>query len=541
MNKRLKIVTILSIFILLIIGLASCNNNVVDDTPAPAEYDISSQEDLLAMYDMVGDKYNKTKFNLKANIDLEGVTFKPIGYSYEHAFTGTFDGGGFTISNIKINDTEEKSGAGLFGYIKDASINNLNIANINIDYTATKKLSYTGGLFGYGYGHNFVEDINVEGNISVKNTWEFHTSTTSGLDNEKCDQNIYVGGILGYNMGALDLERASSKVEISILPSLSEMEDNEIPFNYAFVGGAIGYIEGMDGKIDSTIKNITVKADTIATAATHTNVAGLAGYLGNTSLSGALVEVDNIVMKGESGGSRANGAGGLASTFSSNIEKMVVKNMLIDALVCGPTDVLNLGGLIGFADKTKLRYSQAENISMLSGKVAYSGGIVGVLSYLRTMNDSKDADAGLVAQGYSIVEYCSATGGLYAHKDNLDNLVNIAQPNEDADSSYYGAAAMVGKIWGDSKIDNCYADFLSMYGVVAEIKGEEAVDEDGNPVTEKRSDPVIGATNYFAAGCNLAENAEYSKNIAKDKQEMYSSNAKEPSEIADLIASLIEE
>ena len=44
-------------------------------------------------------------YALGSNVDLNGVTWTPIGLTYTNPFAGKFDGLGHTISNLTINDT----------------------------------------------------------------------------------------------------------------------------------------------------------------------------------------------------------------------------------------------------------------------------------------------------------------------------------------------------------------------------------------------------------------------------------------------------
>lgn len=62
-------------------------------------------------------KYNSAHYILTADINLGGTdnTWTPIGSNKDHAFTGTFDGNGHTISELYINSNSEY--AGLFGCV----------------------------------------------------------------------------------------------------------------------------------------------------------------------------------------------------------------------------------------------------------------------------------------------------------------------------------------------------------------------------------------------------------------------------------------
>ena len=79
------------------------------------------------------------KVMLFADIDLDdlgvdgsGSNWSAIGTNQEtDKFQGTIDGNGFTISNLKINKTEE-SAQGLFGYTSGATIKNIVLENAKV-------------------------------------------------------------------------------------------------------------------------------------------------------------------------------------------------------------------------------------------------------------------------------------------------------------------------------------------------------------------------------------------------------------------------
>jgi len=93
----------------------------------------------------------------------------PIGSSSNH-FTGTFDGGGHTISNLTINSPAENY-QGLFGY-SEGTITNIAVIGCNISGN-----QYTGGLAGYSSG-------------TITNSYATGTVTGSGF---------YTGGLVGMN------------------------------------------------------------------------------------------------------------------------------------------------------------------------------------------------------------------------------------------------------------------------------------------------------------------------------------------------------
>ena len=125
-----------------------------------------------------------------------GKGWSPIGTSSTQ-FKGVFDGNGYTIKNLYINET--KAYVGLFGYASGATIKNLTLDKAEVtggNYTGgivgyikngtvtqcdfngdIVGGDYTGGCVGYSYSVTTVSHCNVQGTITGGN---------------------YVGGIVGY-------------------------------------------------------------------------------------------------------------------------------------------------------------------------------------------------------------------------------------------------------------------------------------------------------------------------------------------------------
>ena len=108
--------------------------------------------------------------------DLKDIPWTPIG-NWDNAFEGTFDGNGYTISNLYINLPEEEtgSGVGLFGVAKNATIKGINVENVNIvgyEMVAT--------IVGSPYTGCKISDCHVTGNINIVAEW------------------AYVAGVVGY-------------------------------------------------------------------------------------------------------------------------------------------------------------------------------------------------------------------------------------------------------------------------------------------------------------------------------------------------------
>ncbi|WP_157140226.1 hypothetical protein [Hungatella hathewayi] len=138
---------------------------------------------------------------LTADINMDGTAetdvftvlnteWCPIGNAEAHAFTGEFDGNGHTISAIKIEREQTSGNAyGLFGYARDARIQNLYLVGTEILLAGTKPVS-AGSLIGQSAGNTVVF------RIGVKNS-RIQISSSVGA--------VHGGGVVGnHETGALD-------------------------------------------------------------------------------------------------------------------------------------------------------------------------------------------------------------------------------------------------------------------------------------------------------------------------------------------------
>ena len=95
---------------------------------------ISTAEDLLAFAQAVNEGASLTPFLVEGTVtllnDIDASSIKdwtPVG-TQSSPFTGSFDGKGYTIKNIKWNvDLSDFPNAGVFGYAKNANITGLTV------------------------------------------------------------------------------------------------------------------------------------------------------------------------------------------------------------------------------------------------------------------------------------------------------------------------------------------------------------------------------------------------------------------------------
>lgn len=163
-------------------ALTGCNRKSSDSHPqdlsaakdsAKKVIEISDKADFLKIYDDLAASYI-----LATDLDFSGEVINPIGVfepksdaeedaetpNTKLAFTGTFDGGGHTLSNVKI-DAADKNGVGLFGCVtgEGSRVKNLKVKNIDV-----KGGNYTGGVIGFADFGSYVEGITLDGKNTVE-------------------------------------------------------------------------------------------------------------------------------------------------------------------------------------------------------------------------------------------------------------------------------------------------------------------------------------------------------------------------------------
>lgn len=110
------------------------------------EWEIRTANQLIYFAQQVnsGISYQKETVKLVSDIDLDNMSWTPIGGDPNKCFQGTFDGCEHTVSNFKI---EWSKYAGLFGYIKGGG----NIKNLKVENAVIRANDYAGAIVGDGY------------------------------------------------------------------------------------------------------------------------------------------------------------------------------------------------------------------------------------------------------------------------------------------------------------------------------------------------------------------------------------------------------
>lgn len=129
-------------------------------------YQISDAEKLTALQTQVnenGFSYTGKWFRLTNNIDLNNELWTPIGIDALHSFGGSLDGGGKTISGLKVET--DRQWAGLFGSVRGTygvpmTMRDLTLKNGSVKFTSSGT-SCSGGLVAIVEGETALELRNV--------------------------------------------------------------------------------------------------------------------------------------------------------------------------------------------------------------------------------------------------------------------------------------------------------------------------------------------------------------------------------------------
>ena len=139
-------------------------------------YTVYNANGLMNVAELVNGGKTDINITLDKNIDLTGKGWTPIGTDYDNSYTGTFDGGGHTITGLTFTTNDEY--AGLFGWLNRAgTVKNVVMEGVQI----TSNQIYGGSIGGVvGYSWGTIENCSVSGSVSGT---------------------VYVGGVVGAQIG----------------------------------------------------------------------------------------------------------------------------------------------------------------------------------------------------------------------------------------------------------------------------------------------------------------------------------------------------
>ena len=202
-------------------------------------YTVTTAEGLKNIAELVNEEWKlDINITLTDDIDLKGIDWTPIGIDYNHQYTGTFDGGGKTITGLTVTGSDQY--AGLFGRIgTGGKVMNVKLEGVLIE--SNNEMSTVGGIAGWSYGT--IENCSVSGSVSGSGSDGYTGSGAGGVVGSQwggsiigCSSSATVkgvtiaGGIAGDASGA-------SLTGCYATGSVSVANNTE---NVALAGGVVG-------------------------------------------------------------------------------------------------------------------------------------------------------------------------------------------------------------------------------------------------------------------------------------------------------------
>ena len=200
-------------------------------------YEVYNAEGLKNIAKLVNEQWNLgINITLTADIDLSGTNWTPIGIDYNHRYTGTFDGGGHTITGLTVTGSDQY--AGLFGYINSGG-KVMNVVLEDVQITSDNSSGSVGGVAGNSWGT--IENCSVSGSVSgttfaggvVGSQWG--GSITGCNSSATVKGVIFAGGIAGETNSGASLTGCYATDDVTV--------END-GTNNSHAGGVVGYNGG---------------------------------------------------------------------------------------------------------------------------------------------------------------------------------------------------------------------------------------------------------------------------------------------------------
>ena len=200
-------------------------------------YTVTSADGLMNVAELVNGGKTDINITLDKNIDLTGKDWTPIGTDYDNAYTGTFDGGGHTITGLTVTTNDQY--AGLFGYLgkfgKFCTVKNVVMDGIQI--TCNHRLGSAGGVAGYSRAVT-IENCSVSGSVSGTMRAGGVVGGQNGGSITGCSSSATVKGTL--NVGGVAGE-TNSGATMAACYATGNVTIEIDPINNTLGGGLVGF------------------------------------------------------------------------------------------------------------------------------------------------------------------------------------------------------------------------------------------------------------------------------------------------------------
>ena len=324
--------------------------------------DLETLEFYRGMINAEGDsKYNRAHYILTANINLGGgeKPWTPIGSNKDHAFTGTFDGNGHTISGLYINNDASTYGvAGLFGYVGTGGM--IRDLTVEGEITVISSVSCVGGIAGI---------VSSSGQVGMSVLTDSDDSETGIIDcTSKVTINVTYNGSSGLSVGGIVGSCGRAAISGCENYGAVSAEDARGEAIEIVVGGIVGY-----SRSSTIIRNCSNTGAVSAENAEKAYAGGIMGQSINSTLSNCyntgVVSAQNV--------EEAN-LGGLVGQSSEDTAVSSCYNT--GAVNAEDAEYANLGGVVGENDGSVSNCYNTGDVGTKDVTYASVGGVVGLVN-----------------------------------------------------------------------------------------------------------------------------------------------------------------
>ena len=195
-------------------------------------YIVTTAEGLKAVADIANNGNLGINITLTENINLTDMDWTPIGIDYNHQYTGTFNGGGHTITGLTVTGSDQY--VGLFGHIgSGGTVKDVTLEEVKIE--SNNDMSAVGGVAGRSYGtlENCSVSGSVSGSFSVGGVvgYQFGGSITGCSSSASVKGTQRAGGVAGTTNSGATLTACYATGDVTV--------END-GTSYAWAGGIVG-------------------------------------------------------------------------------------------------------------------------------------------------------------------------------------------------------------------------------------------------------------------------------------------------------------
>ncbi len=366
-------------------------------------YLISKATDLKLLAELVNnsqsyDSYNSKHYRQICDIDLSATPLTAIGASASLIFTGSYDGGGFTLSNATISPATSGEPCGLFGYALNAEIKNITVKDFNINSTAYYQSAlvgwadectisnctikglvnlyslYSGGFAGYMSG-GVVKDCLIDGRVE---------NNVKGISLGSETNVGYTGGCVGHAANGALIERCTISGDVAVMGR--------------YAAGVVARLE------ESTVRECSILSTAEISNVSHYCGGIAAIMIGNSAL------IEKCHFEG-----RLNSGYTITGGIVGSIKSGKVSGCIATATSSVADDQNNVGGIAG-----EIMTINATDIALIDccafyGQVEGAHSVGGIVGYIAHTSDG----------AYAGVTNCATIGGKVISKGAYNKKYNL--------------------------------------------------------------------------------------------------------------------